>query len=82
VRGKSNNLVFCIHFWGVHKLQTATISYVLSLCLSVCPYVFPSAHLQGTRIMYHEIWYLGILRKSVKEIKVSLKSDKNNEYFT
>jgi len=31
---------------------------------------------------FHEIWYLGTFRKSVKEIQVSLKSDKNNQYFT
>jgi hypothetical protein len=30
----------------------------------------------------HEILYLTIFRKSVKEIQVSLKSDKNNGYFT
>ena len=30
----------------------------------------------------HEIWYVNIFRKSVKEIRVLLKSDKNNGYFT
>jgi len=55
VGGKSNNLVLCIHFWCVHKLRKATISYVLSL--SVCPSVLPSAHLQGTRIITRfDIW--------------------------
>jgi len=29
-----------------------------------------------------EIWYLSIFRKSVQEVQTSLKSDKNNEYFT
>ena len=28
---------------------------------------------------FHEIWYLRIFRKSVEEIQVLLKSDKNNE---
>jgi len=31
---------------------------------------------------FHEIWYLSIFRKSVEKIQVSLKSDKNNGYFT
>jgi hypothetical protein len=29
-----------------------------------------------------ETWYLSFSRKSVKKIQVSLKSDKNNGYFT
>jgi hypothetical protein len=31
---------------------------------------------------FHKILYLSIIRKSVEEIQVSLKSDKNNGYFT
>jgi hypothetical protein len=31
---------------------------------------------------FHEIEYLGIFRKSAEKIQVSLKSDKNNRYFT
>jgi hypothetical protein len=31
---------------------------------------------------FHEIWYLNIFRKSVEKIQRSLKSDKNNGYFT
>ena len=31
---------------------------------------------------YHEIRYFSILRKFVQKIHVSLKSDKNNGYFT
>jgi hypothetical protein len=31
---------------------------------------------------FHEILYLGIFPKSVEKIQVSLKSDKNNGYFT
>jgi hypothetical protein len=31
---------------------------------------------------FHEIWYLRILRKSVKKIQVALKSDKNIGHFT
>jgi hypothetical protein len=31
---------------------------------------------------FHEIWYLRIFRKSDEKIQVSIKSDKNNLYFT
>jgi len=31
---------------------------------------------------FREIWYLSILRKSVEKIRVSLKPDKSNGYFT
>jgi hypothetical protein len=31
---------------------------------------------------FHEIWHLSTFRNSVQKIKVSLKSDKNNGYFT
>jgi hypothetical protein len=30
---------------------------------------------------FHEIWYLGVFQKTVEEIQVSLKSNKNNRYF-
>ena len=31
---------------------------------------------------FHEICYLSMFKKSVEKIKVSLKPDKNNGYFT
>jgi len=31
---------------------------------------------------FHEIFYLGIFRKSAEKIQVSLKSDNNNGYLT
>jgi hypothetical protein len=31
---------------------------------------------------FHEIWFFRIFRKSVEKIQASLKSDKNNGYFT
>jgi hypothetical protein len=31
---------------------------------------------------FHEIWYLSIIRKFVEKIQISLKSGKNNGYFT
>ena len=30
---------------------------------------------------FHEIWYLRILRKSVENIEILLKSEENNGYF-
>jgi len=31
---------------------------------------------------FNEIWYLNMFSKSVEKIQVSMKSDKNIEYFT
>jgi hypothetical protein len=31
---------------------------------------------------FHEIWYLGMFRKSFPKVQVSLKPDNNNAYFT
>ena len=39
-------------------------------------------HLDSHWTDFHEILYWSIFRKSVKKIQISLKSDKNNEYFT
>jgi hypothetical protein len=39
-------------------------------------------HLDSHWMDFHEIWYLSIFLKSVEKTQVSLKSDKNNEYFT
>jgi len=54
---------------------------ISSSCLSV----HPSARMEqfGSHwVDFHEIWYLSILRISVEKIKVDLKWDKNNGYFT
>jgi hypothetical protein len=59
------------------KLRKAYISFIMS--------VRPSVHMEqlGThQTDFHEIWYLRILRKSVRKSLVSLQSDKNNGYFT
>jgi hypothetical protein len=39
-------------------------------------------HLSSHRTDFHEIRYLIIFPISVEGVQVSLKSDKNNEYFT
>ena len=60
------------------KLRKTTISFVLSVCLSV-----RMEQLVSQWTVFHEIWYLSFLsRKSVEKMQVFLKSDKNNEYFT
>jgi hypothetical protein len=59
------------------KLRRATISFVMS--------VLPSVRMEQfdyLRTCFNNIWYLSILRKSAEKIQLSLKSDKNNSYFT
>jgi hypothetical protein len=60
------------------KLRKATLP---SSCLSVRPPV-RMEQLGSHCSDFHEIWYLNIFRKPVYKIQVSLKSDKNNGYFT
>ena len=51
------------------------------VCLSVCP----SARMEQFGLHWtgvHEIFYLSVFRKSAEKIHVSLKSVKNNGYFT
>jgi hypothetical protein len=66
----------------VHKIVTWLLA---SSCLSVhLPARLPTRmEWLGSRWTdFHEISYLRILRNSVKKIHVSLKSEKNNRYFT
>jgi hypothetical protein len=64
------------------KLWIATIRYVMSVCLSVCP----SARPHGTTRLALDgfSWKLIFVyfRKSVQKIPTLLKSDKNNGCFT
>jgi hypothetical protein len=57
------------------KLRKATISFVMSLCRS-------SAITAITGRIFMKFDVLGIFRKSLEIIQVSLKSDKNKGYFT
>jgi len=53
-------------------------------CLPVRPSVRPLARtgrLGYHRNDFHEVWYLSIFRKSVDEVQVSMKSEKNNGYL-
>ena len=45
--------------------------------LSVCPLSVRMEIFGSHWTNFHEIWYFGIVRKSAKEIQVSLKSGKN-----
>ena len=53
----------------------------MSVCLSIRLSV-RMEHLGAHWENFHEILYLSTFRKSVQRIQVSLKSNKNNGYFT
>jgi hypothetical protein len=55
------------------KLPKATVSFVMSACLSV-----RMEQLSSHWTYFHEIRYLGIFRKSLEKIPILLKSDKNS----
>jgi hypothetical protein len=65
-------------FLGAYaKLQKATISFVIS--------AYPSVRMEQLGSNWtdlYEIWYLKIFRKTDEKTQVSLKSGKNNGYFT
>jgi len=62
------------------KLRKANISFVISVCVSVRPSVRVEEH--GCHwTEFYEVWFLGICRKSVEKIQVSLKSDTIYRYF-
>jgi hypothetical protein len=67
-------------FVRLRKLAKATMSFVLSVCLSVRP---PARMEQGSCQWtdFHEMWYSNIFRKSVERIKVSLKFDSSYYYY-
>ena len=61
------------------KLQKATISFAMSVCPSVRPSVSP--HGKATGRIFKKFNF-SIFLQSVEKSKVSLKSVKNNGYFT
>jgi hypothetical protein len=72
--GSSQNTPFLSTFVQLGK---ATISFVMSVCPSV------GMELLGSHWMnFHEILDLSVFRKSVEESQFSLKSEKNDGYFT
>jgi hypothetical protein len=58
-----------------------TISFVMSVCLSVCPLV-RTEQLGYHWTVFREVWYSIIFRNLVEKIQASLIYDKNNRYFT
>ena len=76
-------LRYYTRFWA--RSQNCEKRLLASSCLSGCP---AGCHLGTTRLPldnwtdFRKILCLRILRKSVDKIQVSLKSDKNNGYFT
>jgi hypothetical protein len=52
----------------------------MSVCLSLCPCAWDNLAPNGQ--IFTKFSYLSIFPKSVQIIQVSLKSDKNNRYFT
>ena len=63
------------------KLRKVAISFVMSVCLSVCPSV-RMEQLGSYRMDFHEILYFIIFRKFAEETQLSLKYDKNSWYVT
>jgi hypothetical protein len=55
------------------KLRNVIISLVISIRME---------RLGFHRTVFRVIWFLNIFRKSVEKIQLSLKSDKNNWYYT
>ena len=62
-----------LFLYALAELRKATVSLVLSVRIE---------QLGSHCTDFHIIGYLSILRKSVDVIQVSLKSHKNNGYFT
>ena len=58
------------------NMRTATISFVMSACLSICMEQFGYQWRH-----FKENLYLTIFRRFVEKIQVLLKSDKNNGHF-
>ena len=68
----------CTHFEARQQnFETATVSFVMSVRPSV-----RMEQLGSQKTDFHEILYVSIHRKSHEKIKVSLKLDKTNGYFT
>ena len=66
-------------FGSFRKLWEATVSFVTSVSVSVSARM---ERLGSHRMDFHKIWHLSLSRKSVETIQFSLKSYKNNGYFT
>ena len=61
-----NDVEVFLNLGALAKLRKATITF-LSVCLSVCPSI-RTERLGSHWTDFHEIWYLGIFRKSAEKI--------------
>jgi hypothetical protein len=78
----SHNWSDCPSFLNAFaKLRKATISFVMSVCPSLYLFV-RMEQLSSLCREFGKIWYRIYFPKSVEKIQVSLKSNKNNGYFT
>jgi hypothetical protein len=76
-RLKSDDAILASILGATANLRNATISFIM--------HVRPSVRMEklGSHWTdFDEIWHLSFFRKSVDKTQVSLKSDKNNGYFT
>jgi hypothetical protein len=62
------------------KLRKATISFVMSLCLSIRQSAWNNAAAIGRIFMKFDIWIF--FEKYAGKIQVPIKYDRNNRYFT
>jgi len=67
----------CVNLGTLTKLRNVAISFVVSVLLFICM-EHPGSHCTD----FHEIWYFIVVFWKSLQIQVSLKSDKNNAYFT
>ena len=83
-----NRIKQSLELWNLHRIircvrKVATSNYKLRhVCLPVYPSAKKKKKLGFHWTDFHEILHLTIFRTSVKKIKVLLKSDHNNGYFT
>jgi hypothetical protein len=76
-RSRSPRQLSVLFLGAFAKYRNAIISFVMSVRVSV-----RMEQLGSNWSYFHEIWRLSISPKSVEKIQVSLKSEKNNGYFT
>jgi len=74
-------LADCIQFLGMFtKLQTVTVSFVMSVCLTVCPSTCDSLAPTGWIFIKSDI--STFFEYMLKKFQFSLKSGNNDEYLT
>jgi hypothetical protein len=85
--GKEHNLgaeikkpIFCCSH--LQSYENKFLDAFSNLRMSVSPSSFLMESLGSNLKNFYEIWYMSIFLKSAEKIQGSLKSDKNNKYFT